>query len=143
MIYADEPDNFYDFTPEDYYHIIADKLGGKAPQIIKPCWLNSFISETFDLNFLDLFKCKRLVFMNEIMIMIFILQIITRIMMMISFLNHSFFVLDISCLESKNDSIMLHFLLLFLIYWWHKQPNLKFSRPEKCGKQMQQLVKQE
>lgn len=31
---SDEPDDFYDFTPEDYYHIIADKLGAQS-QILK------------------------------------------------------------------------------------------------------------
>ncbi|KAI0516088.1 hypothetical protein KFK09_008760 [Dendrobium nobile] len=30
----DEPDDFYDFTPEDYYHIIGDKLGAQS-QILK------------------------------------------------------------------------------------------------------------
>lgn len=30
----DEPDDFYDFTPEDYYRIISDKLGARS-QVLK------------------------------------------------------------------------------------------------------------
>ncbi|KAG0448921.1 hypothetical protein HPP92_027614 [Vanilla planifolia] len=30
----DEPDDFYDFTPEDYYRIVANKLGAQS-QILK------------------------------------------------------------------------------------------------------------
>ena len=30
LLPAEEPDDFYDLTPEDYYHIASNKIGGNV-----------------------------------------------------------------------------------------------------------------
>lgn len=33
MLCAEEPDDFYDFTPEDYYQIMSEKIGGNIDNV--------------------------------------------------------------------------------------------------------------